>query len=98
MNPLPGGTSVPATLPLPSSSLPRDPLFQVSVLGCPDPAVHEIAYQYGKNVGIAFQVGLLLWKGAVQRAGRGGHWCGGAVTALSSSPADRRRPGLHLMF
>lgn len=90
MNPLPVGTSVPATLPLPSSSLPRDPLFQVSVLGCPDPAVHEIAYQYGKNVGIAFQVGLLLWKGAVQRAGRGGgHWCGGAVTALSSSPADR---------
>ena len=41
-----------ATLRLPSSSLPRDPLFQVSVLGCPDPAVHEIAYQYGKNVGI----------------------------------------------
>ena len=40
-----------ATLRLPSSSLPRDPLFQVSVLGCPDPAVHEIAYQYGKNVG-----------------------------------------------
>ncbi|KAK1345540.1 hypothetical protein QTO34_007998 [Cnephaeus nilssonii] len=28
----------------------------VSVLGCPDPAVHEIAYQYGKNVGIAFQL------------------------------------------
>lgn len=33
-------------------------LFQVSVLGCPDPVVHEIAYQYGKNVGIAFQVSL----------------------------------------
>nr|BAE89875.1 unnamed protein product [Macaca fascicularis] len=29
---------------------------QVSVLGCPDPVVHEIAYQYGKNVGIAFQL------------------------------------------
>ena len=87
-----------ATLRLPSSSLPRDPLFQVSVLGCPDPAVHEIAYQYGKNVGIAFQVGLLLWRGAVQRAWRWGYWCGGAVTALSSSPADRRRPGLHLVF
>ncbi|XP_047579014.1 LOW QUALITY PROTEIN: all trans-polyprenyl-diphosphate synthase PDSS1-like [Lutra lutra] len=29
---------------------------KVSVLGCPDPAVHEIAYQYGKNVGIAFQL------------------------------------------
>lgn len=33
---------------------------QVSILGCPDPKVHEIAYQYGKNVGIAFQVVLLL--------------------------------------
>uniref|UniRef100_A0A8C9GA59 Decaprenyl diphosphate synthase subunit 1 n=1 Tax=Pavo cristatus TaxID=9049 RepID=A0A8C9GA59_PAVCR len=29
---------------------------QVSILGCPDPKVHEIAYQYGKNVGIAFQL------------------------------------------
>ena len=43
-------------------------LFQVSVLGCPDPVVHEIAYQYGKNVGIAFQVSLLCgllvqWEG-----------------------------------
>ncbi|XP_063094122.1 all trans-polyprenyl-diphosphate synthase PDSS1 isoform X2 [Cavia porcellus] len=28
----------------------------VSVLGCPDPAVHEIAYQYGRNVGMAFQL------------------------------------------
>ncbi|XP_032642111.1 all trans-polyprenyl-diphosphate synthase PDSS1 isoform X2 [Chelonoidis abingdonii] len=28
----------------------------VSILGCPDPEVHEIAYQYGKNVGIAFQL------------------------------------------
>uniref|UniRef100_A0A2I3HFW1 Decaprenyl diphosphate synthase subunit 1 n=1 Tax=Nomascus leucogenys TaxID=61853 RepID=A0A2I3HFW1_NOMLE len=28
----------------------------VSVLGCPDPVVHEIGYQYGKNVGIAFQL------------------------------------------
>lgn len=36
--------------------------LQVSVLGCPDPVVHEIAYQYGKNVGIAFQVGLLPFK------------------------------------
>ncbi|MBZ3880591.1 Decaprenyl-diphosphate synthase subunit 1 [Sciurus carolinensis] len=26
------------------------------VRGCPDPMVHEIAYQYGKNVGIAFQL------------------------------------------
>lgn len=34
--------------------------FQVSVLACPDPVVHEIAYQYGKNVGIAFQVGVLV--------------------------------------
>ncbi|EPY75545.1 hypothetical protein CB1_001629007 [Camelus ferus] len=29
---------------------------RVSVLGCPDPVVHDIAYQYGKNVGIAFQL------------------------------------------
>uniref|UniRef100_A0A8V0XGU3 Prenyl (decaprenyl) diphosphate synthase, subunit 1 n=1 Tax=Gallus gallus TaxID=9031 RepID=A0A8V0XGU3_CHICK len=29
---------------------------KVSILGCPDPKVHEIAYQYGKNVGIAFQL------------------------------------------
>ncbi|PKU30093.1 decaprenyl-diphosphate synthase subunit 1 [Limosa lapponica baueri] len=30
--------------------------WRVSILGCPDPKVHEIAYQYGKNVGIAFQL------------------------------------------
>ncbi|XP_044280705.1 all trans-polyprenyl-diphosphate synthase PDSS1 isoform X2 [Varanus komodoensis] len=28
----------------------------VSILSCPDPNVHEIAYQYGKNIGIAFQL------------------------------------------
>ncbi|XP_060638436.2 all trans-polyprenyl-diphosphate synthase PDSS1 [Anolis sagrei] len=28
----------------------------VSILACPDPKVHEIAYQYGKNIGIAFQL------------------------------------------
>ncbi|XP_058039078.1 all trans-polyprenyl-diphosphate synthase PDSS1 isoform X1 [Ahaetulla prasina] len=28
----------------------------VSILGCPDPKVHEIAYLYGKNLGIAFQL------------------------------------------
>ncbi|XP_039213592.1 all trans-polyprenyl-diphosphate synthase PDSS1 isoform X1 [Crotalus tigris] len=28
----------------------------VSVLSCPDPKVHEIAYLYGKNLGIAFQL------------------------------------------
>uniref|UniRef100_A0A2K5PY56 Decaprenyl diphosphate synthase subunit 1 n=1 Tax=Cebus imitator TaxID=2715852 RepID=A0A2K5PY56_CEBIM len=28
----------------------------VSVLGCPGPVVHEITYQYGKNVGITFQL------------------------------------------
>lgn len=45
--------------------------LQVSVLGCPDPVVHEIAYQYGKNVGIAFQVGLLLYQhGPVGMVGR----------------------------
>lgn len=30
--------------------------FKVSILVNSDPEVHEIAYQYGKNVGIAFQV------------------------------------------
>lgn len=30
--------------------------FKVSVLVNSDPEVHEIAYQYGRNVGIAFQV------------------------------------------
>lgn len=44
-----------AALFLAASNLPKN-LFQVSVLGCPDPVVHEIAYQYGKNVGIAFQL------------------------------------------
>lgn len=31
-------------------------LFKVSILVNSDPEVHEIAYQYGRNVGIAFQV------------------------------------------
>uniref|UniRef100_A0A8B9HRL8 Uncharacterized protein n=1 Tax=Astyanax mexicanus TaxID=7994 RepID=A0A8B9HRL8_ASTMX len=31
-------------------------ILQVSILGNSDPEVHEIAYQYGKNVGIAFQL------------------------------------------
>lgn len=30
--------------------------FKVSILVNSDPEVHEIAFQYGKNVGIAFQV------------------------------------------
>lgn len=36
----------------------RSPLLssQVSILVNSDPEVHEIAFQYGKNVGIAFQV------------------------------------------
>lgn len=34
----------------------RPSLFKVSILVNADPEVHEIAFQYGKNVGIAFQV------------------------------------------
>lgn len=30
--------------------------MKVSILVSADPDVHEIAYQYGRNVGIAFQV------------------------------------------
>uniref|UniRef100_A0A9L0SAZ8 All trans-polyprenyl-diphosphate synthase PDSS1 n=2 Tax=Equus TaxID=9789 RepID=A0A9L0SAZ8_HORSE len=39
-----------------TASLIANSCKAVSVLGCPDPVVHEIAYQYGKNVGIAFQL------------------------------------------
>ncbi|XP_036893129.1 all trans-polyprenyl-diphosphate synthase PDSS1 isoform X2 [Sturnira hondurensis] len=39
-----------------TASLIANSCKAVSVLGCPDPMVHEIAYQYGKNVGIAFQL------------------------------------------
>ncbi|OCT75578.1 all trans-polyprenyl-diphosphate synthase PDSS1 [Xenopus laevis] len=39
-----------------TASLIANSCKAVSVLACPDPAVHEIAYQYGKNVGIAFQL------------------------------------------
>ncbi|KAG8443287.1 hypothetical protein GDO86_011912 [Hymenochirus boettgeri] len=39
-----------------TASLIANSCKAVSVLSCPDPAVHEIAYQYGKNVGIAFQL------------------------------------------
>ncbi|XP_037693853.1 decaprenyl-diphosphate synthase subunit 1 isoform X2 [Choloepus didactylus] len=45
-----------------TASLIANSCKAVSVLGCPDPVVHEIAYQYGKNVGIAFQVGMLICK------------------------------------
>lgn len=34
---------------------------QVSILVNSDPEVHEIAFQYGKNVGIAFQVVRSAW-------------------------------------
>lgn len=55
-------------------------LLQVSVLGCPDPVVHEIAYQYGKNVGIAFQVGPLLFKNMAHwHRGKGSDDAGVAV-------------------
>ncbi|XP_043365421.1 all trans-polyprenyl-diphosphate synthase PDSS1 isoform X4 [Dermochelys coriacea] len=39
-----------------TASLIANSCKAVSILGCPDPKVHEIAYQYGKNVGIAFQL------------------------------------------
>lgn len=38
-------------------------LFKVSILVNSDPEVHEIAYQYGKNVGIAFQVMFVTYFG-----------------------------------
>lgn len=65
---------------LPASCLSQNSLFQVSVLGCPDPVVHEIAYQYGKNVGIAFQVGLFFYRPwPIRTVGRVavtlGWWC-----------------------
>ncbi|KAM7176539.1 all trans-polyprenyl-diphosphate synthase PDSS1 isoform 1-T1 [Macrochelys suwanniensis] len=39
-----------------TASLIANSCKAVSILGCPDPKIHEIAYQYGKNVGIAFQL------------------------------------------
>ncbi|KAH0627536.1 hypothetical protein JD844_003340 [Phrynosoma platyrhinos] len=38
-----------------TASLIANSCKAVSILACPDPKVHEIAYQYGKNIGIAFQ-------------------------------------------
>lgn len=38
-------------------------LFKVSILVNSDPEVHEIAYQYGRNVGIAFQVMFVTYFG-----------------------------------
>ena len=54
--------------------------------------MHEIAYQYGKNVGLAFQVGPLLCKSAAcWSSGQGGGDTGMVVlvTALSPFPANR---------
>ncbi|KAM3929030.1 all trans-polyprenyl-diphosphate synthase PDSS1 isoform 2-T2 [Leptodactylus fuscus] len=39
-----------------TASLMANSCKAVSILACPDPVVHEIAYQYGKNIGIAFQL------------------------------------------
>ncbi|XP_044149237.1 all trans-polyprenyl-diphosphate synthase PDSS1 isoform X3 [Bufo gargarizans] len=39
-----------------TASLIANSCKAVSILASPDPAVHEIAYQYGKNIGIAFQL------------------------------------------
>ncbi|XP_072268807.1 all trans-polyprenyl-diphosphate synthase PDSS1 [Pyxicephalus adspersus] len=39
-----------------TASLIANSCKAVSILGCPDPKVHEIAYQYGRNIGIAFQL------------------------------------------
>lgn len=53
-----GQTPAPASLP---GSLCMCLFFKkVSILVNSDPDVHEIAFQYGKNVGIAFQVRSLL--------------------------------------
>ncbi|KAM9308114.1 LOW QUALITY PROTEIN: all trans-polyprenyl-diphosphate synthase PDSS1-like [Gastrophryne carolinensis] len=39
-----------------TASLIANSCKAVSILACPDPKVHEIAYQYGRNVGMAFQL------------------------------------------
>ncbi|XP_069815207.1 all trans-polyprenyl-diphosphate synthase PDSS1 isoform X2 [Dendropsophus ebraccatus] len=39
-----------------TASLIANSCKAVSILACPDPTVHEIAYQYGRNIGIAFQL------------------------------------------
>ncbi|XP_061441706.1 all trans-polyprenyl-diphosphate synthase PDSS1 [Rhineura floridana] len=39
-----------------TASLIANSCKAVSILSCPDPKIHEIAYQYGKNIGIAFQL------------------------------------------
>ncbi|KAM4705301.1 all trans-polyprenyl-diphosphate synthase PDSS1 [Rhinophrynus dorsalis] len=39
-----------------TASLIANSCKAVSILGCPDPKVHEIAYQYGRNIGMAFQL------------------------------------------
>ncbi|XP_034985368.1 all trans-polyprenyl-diphosphate synthase PDSS1 isoform X2 [Zootoca vivipara] len=39
-----------------TASLIANSCKAVSILGCPDPEVHEIAFQYGRNIGIAFQL------------------------------------------
>ncbi|XP_015209486.2 all trans-polyprenyl-diphosphate synthase PDSS1 [Lepisosteus oculatus] len=39
-----------------TASLIANSCKAVSILGSPDPEVHEIAFQYGKNIGIAFQL------------------------------------------
>ncbi|XP_063308661.1 all trans-polyprenyl-diphosphate synthase PDSS1 [Pelobates fuscus] len=39
-----------------TASLIANSCKAVSILACPDPKIHEIAYQYGKNIGIAFQL------------------------------------------
>ncbi|KAM4544234.1 all trans-polyprenyl-diphosphate synthase PDSS1 isoform 1-T1 [Fundulus diaphanus] len=44
------------SLRLSHASPPLSVRLQVSILVNSDPEVHEIAYQYGKNVGIAFQL------------------------------------------
>lgn len=55
-------------LPSPVSSPPLS--SKVSILVNSDPEVQEIAFQYGKNVGIAFQVVLLSWGASYLPFGR----------------------------
>uniref|UniRef100_A0A8D1YLP3 Decaprenyl-diphosphate synthase subunit 1 n=1 Tax=Sus scrofa TaxID=9823 RepID=A0A8D1YLP3_PIG len=73
-----------------TASLIANSCKAVSVLGCPDPAVHEIAYQYGKNVGIAFQVGQLLCQSVARwYGGPGGRDAGVVVLVTALSPSHQ---------
>ncbi|MFT7809578.1 decaprenyl-diphosphate synthase subunit 1 isoform X1 [Arapaima gigas] len=50
-----------------TASLIANSCKAVSILVNPDPEVHEVAYQYGRNVGIAFQVARLSREAQLER-------------------------------